>query len=329
MIEFENVTRRFGNVVGVTELDFTIEQGDVVGLLGANGAGKTTTMRLMTGYFPPTNGEVRIAGQSVQRHPLSAKRRIGYLPEQLPLYDEMVARDYLRYIAALRDIPSPDQDDKIERVLDRLEIHEQADRLLGNLSRGYRQRMSLAQAMIHEPDILVLDEPTLGLDPKQVRRLRELIKELARDTTLVISSHILHEVRQICKRVVILHEGEMVAVDTPEKLATQMQRGQSWELEVARPTSEWEEGLRSLSGLEEMQTVAEGEYQLVFETPDPALREGLFELCSRHEVPMLSLSRSELELEEIFLDITERQHESADLEEDTDVSEEAPDHEPS
>lgn len=328
MIEFENVTRRFGNVVGVTNLDFAIERGDVVGLLGANGAGKTTTMRLMTGYFPPSDGEVRIAGQSIQKNPLAAKRRIGYLPEQLPLYDEMVARDYLKYIAALRDIPPEQLEEKIERVLDRLEIHDQADRLLGNLSRGYRQRMSLAQAMIHEPDILVLDEPTLGLDPKQVRRLRELIKELARDSTLVISSHILHEVRQICKRVVILHEGEMVAVDTPEKLATQMQRGQSWELHVARPTSDWEGDLASLSGLEQVETVGEGEFQLVFETPDPANREGLFELCVRHDVPILSLSRSELELEEIFLDITERQYESDVEAEDEDVPEEVSEGEP-
>ena len=216
MIEFRNVTRRFGTVEAVKDLSFEVEKGEVVGLLGANGAGKTTTMRLMTGYYSPSEGEVRIGGQRIERNPLGIKRRIGYLPETPPLHEEMVVRHYLRYVGKLKEIPGGELDSKIETVLARLELEEQAERIVGNLSRGYRQRVALAQALVHEPDILVLDEPTLGLDPKQVHRLRELIQQLAEDSTLLISSHILPEVREICERVIILKEGEMAAVDAPE-----------------------------------------------------------------------------------------------------------------
>jgi ABC-2 type transport system ATP-binding protein len=305
MIEFRNVTRRFGSVEAVKDLSFEVEKGEVVGLLGANGAGKTTAMRLMTGYFPPTEGEVRIGGQRIERNPLGIKRRIGYLPETPPLHDEMIVRNYLRYVGTLKELSGNELDTKIETVLDRLELAEQRDRLVGNLSRGYRQRVALAQALVHEPDILVLDEPTLGLDPKQVRRFRKLIQDLAKDSTLLISSHILPEVREICERVIILKEGEMVAVDKPETLAQEMLHGHSWTLQVDSYDEDWEQDLSDLNGLEDVTQSEENTFQLIFEAADDLLRRRLFDVCCRHDVPVLELSPSEMDLEDIFLELTE------------------------
>lgn len=304
MIEFRDVSRKFGHVEAVRDLNFEIARGDVVGLLGANGAGKTTTMRLMTGYFPPSSGEVRVGNQPIEKNPLKVKRQIGYLPEQPPLYDEMIVSNYLQYVSRLKEIPSSQISGKIEKALARLELEEQADRLVGNLSRGYRQRVALAQALIHEPDILVLDEPTLGLDPKQVRRLRSLIQELAESSTLIISSHILPEVREICQRVVILHKGEMIAVDTPEKLATDMAKGQTWELTVSNPPDDWGTQLRELDIMENVETLDQNKYQLIFEAGNETDRKHLFEFCCEKNVPILSLTQSELDLEEIFLELT-------------------------
>jgi ABC-2 type transport system ATP-binding protein len=303
MIEFRDVTRRFGDVTAVKNLSFEVQKGDVVGLLGANGAGKTTTMRLMTGYFPPSNGEVRIGGQLMQRNPLSIKRRIGYLPEIPPLHDEMIVHHYLNYVANLKEIPPNQLDQKIEKVLSQLELREQAERLVGNLSRGYRQRVALAQALVHEPDILVLDEPTLGLDPKQVRRLRQLIQELAEDSTLLISSHILPEVREICERVIILQDGEMVAVDTPERLASELVQGQVWTLEVGDAPSDWGERLLELDAVSDVEQQSVGGFQVVFEQDETGRRQ-LFDLCREENVPILELSQSELALEDIFLELT-------------------------
>jgi ABC-2 type transport system ATP-binding protein len=309
MIEFRNVTRRFGTVEAVKDLSFEVEKGEVVGLLGANGAGKTTTMRLMTGYYSPSEGEVRIGGQRIERNPLGVKRRIGYLPETPPLYEEMVVRHYLRYVGTLKEIPGGELDSKIDTVLARLELEEQADRIVGNLSRGYRQRVALAQALVHEPDILVLDEPTLGLDPKQVHRLRELIQRLAEDSTLLISSHILPEVREICERVIILKEGEMAAVDAPETLAQEMLHGHSWTLEVGSFTEAWKEDVLEIGGVREVSRTNENSFQVVFEDSNEELRKELFEVSCEHDVPLLELSPSEMDLEDIFLELTEASEE--------------------
>lgn len=320
MIEFRDVTRRFGSVEAVKDLSFRVDKGEVVGLLGANGAGKTTTMRLMTGYFPPTEGQVRIAGHRIERNPLGVKRRIGYLPETPPLYDEMVVDHYLQYVGTLKELTGSELCSKIDTVLGRLELEAQADRLVGNLSRGYRQRVALAQALIHEPDILVLDEPTLGLDPKQVRRLRELIQELAEDSTLLISSHILPEVREICERVIILKEGKMVAVDTPETLAREMLHGESWTLRVADPTEDWVEEVSRLAGVTDFERRDAGEFRLVLDETDEPVRRNLFERCRDEDVPILELSRSEMDLEDIFLELTREDEDETPAEEPADGS---------
>lgn len=310
MIEFSDVTRRFGGVEAVKDLSFEVQKGDVVGLLGANGAGKTTTMRLMTGYFPPSSGEVRIGGQRIERNPLGIKRRIGYLPEIPPLHDEMIVNNYLKYVGSLKEIPRSSMPKKIDRVLERLELEDQADRLVGNLSRGYRQRVALAQALVHEPDILVLDEPTLGLDPKQVRRLRELIQELAENSTLLISSHILPEVQEICERVIILDDGEMVAVDTPEKLAREMLHGNAWDMSFRNVPTDWSERLAELSSVGDVQQNSETAFRVTFEEDDQEGRRELFELCSEQGVPIMELSSTEMALEDIFLELTEESEEN-------------------
>ncbi|MFB6347113.1 MAG: ABC transporter ATP-binding protein [bacterium] len=307
MITFRNVTRRFGSVEAVKNLNFEVQAGDVVGLLGANGAGKTTTMRLMTGYYAPSEGEVRVGDEQLQRNPLSIKRRIGYLPETPPLYDEMILDNYLRYVGRLKEITSSELPGLIDKVLNRLELQDQRDRLIGNLSRGYRQRVALAQALVHEPDILVLDEPTLGLDPKQVSRLRDLIQELAEDSTLLISSHILPEVREICERVIILKDGEMVAVDTPERLALEMAEGHPWTLKVKTPPDNWLDSIRDLSTVRTAEQTGDGEFQIVFDSDDEKGRTELFDLCQIREVPILELSQAEFDLEDIFLELTQEE----------------------
>lgn len=315
MIEFRDVTRRFGSFEAVKDLSFNVDKGEVVGLLGANGSGKTTTMRLMTGYFSPNEGEVRIAGQRIERNPLGAKRRIGYLPETPPLYDEMVVDHYLQYVGNLKELSGSELRSKIDTVLSRLELQEQADRLVGNLSRGYRQRVALAQALIHEPDILVLDEPTLGLDPKQVRRLRELIQDLAEDSTLLISSHILPEVREIYERVIILKEGEMVAVDTPETLAREMLHGETWTLQVEGFTQNWKKKVSGLEGVTNLEEGGDGNFRLVLDGTDETIRRKLFEVCRDENVPILELSRTELDLEDIFLELTREEENDQAVEE--------------
>ncbi|MFB6355715.1 MAG: ABC transporter ATP-binding protein [bacterium] len=316
MIEFRNVTRMFGDVVGVEDLNFQIEKGEVVGLLGANGAGKTTTMRLMTGYYPPTEGEVRFGGKLIQRNPLDVKRQLGYLPEVPPLYEEMVAREYLRYTASLKEVSPKNIESSIDRVLGQLDLTDHAHRLIGNLSRGYRQRVALAQALLHEPEFIVLDEPTLGLDPNQVRRLRELINELAENSTLIISSHILPEVRQLCERIIVLQEGRIVAVDTPEQLARE-ELSAGWQLTVDSAPSDWKQSVLDLEEVETCRETGKNEYEVVFRKDDRLGRTSLFELCSDRDVPIMQLTRPDYDLEELFFELT---REEETTEEETDES---------
>ncbi len=317
MIEFINVSKNFGPVKAVRNLNFEIESGEVVGLLGANGAGKTTTMRLMTGYYQPSRGEVRVDGYSLPRYPRLIKRKIGYLPETPPLYEELSVRNYLDYVATLNEVPSEERVEKIASVVEKLELEKQIDRLIGNLSRGYSQRVALAQALVHQPEILVLDEPTLGLDPRQVRHLRELIRELSKDTTMVISSHILPEIRQLCERVIILKEGRMAAVDSPRELSRRHRRGVNWQLEVAEPPGDWADRLLELDSVREVEQLSETEFQLLFSAGTPAEREQLFDFCVKRDVPILQLAPPELDLEELFIEIVE----NSDREEETNESE--------
>jgi len=229
VIEVQHLSKRYGRVTAVDDISFKVERGEILGFLGPNGAGKTTTMRMLTGYMPPTDGRAIVAGFDVFDQPIEAKRRTGYLPETPPLYTEMTVREYLQFVARIKlpkGVSSADRKARVDQVMQKTWIADMADRHCGKLSKGYRQRVGLAQAIIHNPEVLVLDEPTAGLDPKQIIETRELIRSLAGDHTIVLSTHILPEVSQTCQRVVIINKGRVVAIDTPANLTAQL-RGSS------------------------------------------------------------------------------------------------------
>jgi gliding motility-associated transport system ATP-binding protein len=232
VIEVQHLTKRYGRVTAVNDISFRVERGEILGFLGPNGAGKTTTMRILTGYMPATEGKAIVAGFDVFDQPLEAKRRTGYLPETPPLYPDMSVVEYLDFVARIKGIPSAERRQRIQQVMERTRIVDMARRLTGRLSKGYKQRVGLAQALIHNPDVLILDEPTAGLDPKQIIETRELIKALAGDHTIILSTHILPEVSQTCQRVVIINKGQVVAVDTPDNLTARLRGSATMYLQV-------------------------------------------------------------------------------------------------
>src|SRR5712671_548707 len=222
MIEVQNLTKRYGPVTAVDDVSVRVERGEILGFLGPNGAGKTTTMRILTGYMPATEGKAIVAGFDVFDQPVEAKRRTGYLPETPPLYPDMSVVEYLTFVSKIKGVPSAGRGDRVKKVMERTRIADMANRQCGKLSKGYKQRVGIAQALIHNPEVLILDEPTAGLDPKQIIETRQLIKELAGDHTIILSTHILPEVAQTCQRVVIINKGHVVAVDTPDNLTERL-----------------------------------------------------------------------------------------------------------
>jgi len=232
VIEVQHLTKRYGPVTAVNDISFRVERGEILGFLGPNGAGKTTTMRILTGYMPATEGKAMVAGFDIFDQPIEAKRRTGYLPETPPLYPDMSVAEYLDFVAKVKGVPSGERRQRIQQIMERTRIADVATRLTGRLSKGYRQRVGLAQALIHNPDVLILDEPTAGLDPKQIIETRELIKALAGDHTIILSTHILPEVSQTCQRVVIINKGQVVAVDTPDNLTARLRGSATMYLQV-------------------------------------------------------------------------------------------------
>src|SRR5689334_22577551 len=232
MIKVEGLTKRYARTLAVDNISFEVEKGQIVGFLGPNGAGKTTTMRVLTCFLPPTAGQVTVAGYDVLEHPLEVKKRIGYLPETPPLYPEMEVVEYLRFVGKLKGISPSDVERRVDEVMGRCAIGDVRDKLIGKLSKGYRQRVGLAQAIIHNPDVLILDEPTSGLDPKQIIETRELIKDLAGEHTIILSTHILPEVEAVCRDVIIINKGHVVAVDTPQNLTARLQGSETMYLQV-------------------------------------------------------------------------------------------------
>jgi ABC-2 type transport system ATP-binding protein len=232
MIEVQNLTKRYGSFTAVHDVSFKAERGEILGFLGPNGAGKTTTMRVLTGYMPPTDGRAIVAGYDVLEHPIEAKRRTGYLPETPPLYPDMSVVDYLTFCARIKGVPRSERTARVATAMERTRIADMSKRYCGKLSKGYRQRVGLAQALLHNPDVLILDEPTAGLDPKQIIETRQLVKELGGDHTVILSTHILPEVSQTCHRVVIINKGRVVAVDTPDNLTSRLGRSGSIYVQV-------------------------------------------------------------------------------------------------
>ncbi len=247
MIEVKKLTKNYGNNRGIKNLTFKVEKGEILGLLGSNGAGKTTTMNLLTGYKPPTSGEIYVDGINFLENPMEAKKKIGYLPEIPPLYPEFKLMAYLRFTSDLKGVPTELREDRIKKVMDLVHITDVKDRLIKNLSKGYKQRLGLAQALIANPDVLILDEPTVGLDPKQIHEMRSLIKSLGKEHTIILSSHILAEVSMVCDRVIILKNGEIVAIDTPQNLATELYNTEKFFARIKGPS---ENVLSEIKGIE-------------------------------------------------------------------------------
>jgi ABC-2 type transport system ATP-binding protein len=232
VIEVNHLTKRYGPVTAVSDVSFKVERGEILGFLGPNGAGKTTTMRVLTGFMPPTEGKAVVAGFDVLEQPLDAKRRTGYLPETPPLYPDMPVRDYLTFVARIKGVPRSSVRSRVDQAMEKTRIADVAKRQCGRLSKGYRQRVGLAQAVLHDPEVLILDEPTAGLDPKQIHETRELIKALAGTHTIILSTHILPEVSQTCQRVVIISKGRVVAVDTPDNLTARVRGSEAMLLQI-------------------------------------------------------------------------------------------------
>ncbi len=306
MIIAEHLHKRFGTTVALHDVSFKVEDGEIMGLLGPNGAGKTTLMRMLTGYLPPTSGRAQVAGHDVQEAPIEVRKHIGYLPETVPVYTDLTVAGYFHFIADLRELPRVDMERRIGAVMDQVGIADVAHRIIGHLSKGYRQRIGLAQALIHNPDILILDEPTVGLDPKQVVEIRQVIKELAQRRTVILSSHILPEVSQICSRVIIIDGGHIVAIDTQEELEKRLKGTESLYVEFKGPQEEILDAIRRLPGVKTAAAAAKGGVTVETELGRD-IREDLSNLSGQRRWPILELRPVSMSLEEVFLKLTTKE----------------------
>jgi len=311
VIEVQHITKRYGTVTAVDDVSFRVERGEILGFLGPNGAGKTTTMRILTGYIPATEGRAMVAGYDVFSEPLLAKRRTGYLPETPPLYPDMTVREYLDFVARIKGIASNERKDRIGAVMQRTFVADMADRHCGKLSKGYRQRVGLAQALIHNPDVLILDEPTAGLDPKQIIETRSLIRSLAGDHTIVLSTHILPEVAQTCQRVVIINKGRVVAVDTPDNLTARLKGSATMYVQVEAGGADAGAALAAVPGV--TRVVAADHHEAaagvpaafeVESAPDVDVRQELARAIVTRGWGLLELRPVRMSLEDVFLQVT-------------------------
>jgi ABC-2 type transport system ATP-binding protein len=311
VIEVQNLTKYYGDVRAVDEISFTVERGEILGFLGPNAAGKTTTMRVITGYLPATSGSVSVAGFDVFKNDLEVKRQIGYLPENPPLYLDMRVVDYLRFVAVIKGVSRREVNNEVERVANRLALAEVLDKLIAQLSRGFKQRVGLAQALLNNPPVLILDEPTVGLDPKQIIEVRELIKSFGQDHTVILSTHILPEVSMTCNRVIIINEGRLVAVDTPENLTARLKGSESILLEIEGPTDEVMQTIRQISRVKSVSSSSVQKTNIskyIVEAEVGAdIRKEIATAVVRHDWGLLELKTESLSLEKIFLQLTTRE----------------------
>lgn len=310
MIKVEGLTKRYGPTTAVNNISFQVDRGEIVGFLGPNGAGKTTTMRILTGFLPPTLGKASVAGYDVMQQPLEVKKRIGYLPETPPLYPEMEVVEYLDFVARLKGIASAEVPSRVDAVLERCALGHVRHKIIGHLSRGYRQRVGLAQALIHGPDVLILDEPTAGLDPKQIIDVRKLIHALGGEHTIILSTHILPEVSGTCSRVLIINEGRLEASDTPENLTARLQGHESLWLDVDGPAPEIEQALNAVPGVSRVireNGHAKRTTWQVETGKDPAIRSHIARAVVERGWGLFEIRPVGLSLEEIFLKLTAKE----------------------
>ena len=308
MIEVQNLTKDYGRYVALRDVSFEVQKGEILGFLGPNGAGKTTTMRILTGYMPPSSGSVSIGGFDVFDDSMEVRKLIGYLPETVPLYPEMSVWDYLDFAARLRNVA--DRDSAIERAMELTNLAERADTLIGKLSKGFRQRVGIAQAIVHQPQLLILDEPTIGLDPKQIIEVRNLIKSLGGEHTVILSTHILPEASQICSRVLIINEGKIVAEDTPERLSARVRGAEHIYLQVAKSATEIPTELEKVKGVLGVKAQDQDKGMFEIETNlGSDRRADIAAMAVQRGWGVLELRPIGLSLEEVFLKLTTTEEE--------------------
>ncbi len=307
MIEARNLTKYYGSFLAVEKVNFVIKKGEILGFLGPNGAGKTTTMRILTGFIPPTSGEALVAGYDLVGQSIEARAHIGYLPETVPLYTEMTVKEYLSFMGRLRGMKSGQVRERLGYVIEACRLEDYYDTFIGKLSKGFRQRVGIAQAIIHEPDVLILDEPTVGIDPIQVVETRQLIKDLAGGHTVILSTHILPEVSMLCDRVLIIHEGKIVAEDTPDDLGTKLAGVDRVEAEVEGPRSQILEVLKKIRGIIDVTSRPAGKNRNVYRIQAKQgldLRPTISRTIVNNNWALLNIQLLSMSLEEIFLKLT-------------------------
>lgn len=308
MIQVENLKKSFSGLQAVKNISFEMKKGEVVGFLGPNGAGKTTTMRILSGFLPATDGFCSVAGFDMSQNSYQARQKIGYLPESNPLYIDMEVTEYLHYMARLRQMPRSNISAAIQKVSQRCGLEKISGRKLSEVSKGYRQRVGLAQSLIHEPEILILDEPTVGLDPNQIVEIRNLIQEIGEDHTVLLSTHILSEVEQTCERVIIINEGEIVGQGTPQELMSQTQGGHLYQTIIRGPKQDIIQALQSLEGAQDVtssKSESDCHYFVLKSSSEDDQREKIFRLVVEHSWSLLELKKEDLSLEDVFKNLTQ------------------------
>ena len=309
MIEVKNITKKYGSFTAVDNISFKIEEGEIIGLLGPNGAGKSTTMNMITGYIEPTEGKISIEGFDISRKPKKAKSQIGYMPEGVPLYSDLTVKEFVTYMAELKKVDRKTRKEKVEKIIEQTGLKDVEKKLTRNLSRGYKQRVSMAGALVGEPKILILDEPTVGLDPKQITEIRALIKELGKTHTIILSSHILSEVSQICNKVIIINKGKIVAIDTPENLEKKVASNNTTYVTVEDTENKMETIKETIPEIKEIKLIKENEdgtKQYALESDkDVDLRKIVFNEFAKENITIFEMKKADSTLEDAFMKIIE------------------------
>lgn len=318
MIEVKNVTKKYGSTVAVDDISFDVKDGEVVGFLGPNGAGKSTTMNMITGFIEPSCGQIIVNGNDISKKPKKAKKDIGYMPENVPLYYELTAKEFVTYMAELKMVKRNVRKQEVQEVLKEVGLEEVQNKLIRNLSRGYKQRVSMAGALIGNPDVIILDEPTVGLDPKQITEIRSLIKKLGQKHTVILSTHILSEVSQICERVIIINKGKIIAIDTPENLEKATKEKNSISITVEDPKDNMKnlkEKIKEIETIEFKRDNNDGTKQyIVTSSSDVDLRKKLFEVLPKEEIVIFELKKTETTLEDAFIKLIDKAKENDGIE---------------
>ncbi len=309
MIEVKNITKKYGSTVAVDNISFQIKEGEIIGLLGPNGAGKSTTMNMITGYIEPTTGEIIIEGYNISKKPQKAKEQIGYMPEGVPLYSDLTVKEFVTYMSELKKVNRKERKEKVEKIIEETGLKNVEKKLIRNLSRGYKQRVSMAGALVGEPKILILDEPTVGLDPKQITEIRQLIKDLGKTHTIILSSHILSEVRQICNKVIIINKGKIIAIDTPENLEKKVNENNNVYVTVEDTDNKIESIKEKISEIKEIKLIKENEdktKQYIIETENNTdLRKIIFKEFAKENITIFEMKQANTTLEDAFMKLIE------------------------